>query len=46
MLPLDHRDFERVLLEVASRPTLVVDRQILLSDMGGMVEQHVVNWRN
>lgn len=46
VLPLDDRGFERVLPEVAGRPTLVGDRQILLPGMGGMVEQHVVNWRN
>lgn len=46
VLPLDDRGFERVLPDVAGRPTLVGDRQVLLPGMGGMVEQHVVNWRN
>lgn len=46
VLPLDDRGFERVLPEIAGRPTLVGDRQILLPGMGGLLEQHVVNWRN
>jgi len=46
VLPLDDRGFERVLPEVAGRPTLVGDKQVLLPGMGGMMEQHVVNWRN
>jgi arylsulfatase len=46
VLPLDDRGFERVLPDIAGRPTLVGDRQILLPGMGGKMEQHVVNWRN
>ncbi|WP_250030210.1 arylsulfatase [Paractinoplanes maris] len=46
VLPLDDRSFERVLPEVSGRPTLVGDRQVLRAGMGGLVEQHVVNWRN
>jgi hypothetical protein len=46
VLPLDDRGFERVLPEVAGRPTLVGDKQTLLPGMGGLLEQHVVNWRN
>jgi arylsulfatase len=46
VLPLDDRGFERVLPDIAGRPTLVGDKQVLLPGMGGMMEQHVVNWRN
>lgn len=46
VLPLDDRGFERVLSDVAGRPTLVGDKQTLLPGMGGLLEQHVVNWRN
>jgi arylsulfatase A-like enzyme len=46
VLPLDDRSFERVLPEIAGRPTLVGDTQILRPGMGALVEQHVVNWRN
>jgi arylsulfatase len=46
VLPLDDRSFERVLPEIAGRPTLVGDTQILRPGMGGLSEQHVVNWRN
>jgi hypothetical protein len=46
VLPLDDRGFERVLPEVAGRPTLVGDKQTLLPGMGALTEQHVVNWRN
>lgn len=46
VFPLDDRAFERVVPEIAGRPTLVGDRQVLLSGMGGIVEQHVVDWRN
>jgi arylsulfatase A-like enzyme len=47
VLPLDDRSFERVLPEVSGKPTLIQgNRQVLLPGMGGLVEQHVVNWRN
>jgi arylsulfatase A-like enzyme len=46
VLPLDDRAFERVLPDVSGRPTLVGDKQTLLPGMGGLLEQHVVNWRN
>jgi len=46
VLPLDDRGFERVLPDLAGRPTLVGDRQVLLPGMGGLLEQHVPNWRN
>jgi len=46
VLPLDDRGFERVLPEIAGRPTLVGDKQTLLPGMGALTEQHVVNWRN
>ena len=46
VLPLDDRAFERVLPEVAGRPTIVGDKQVLLPGMGGLLELHVVNWRN
>ena len=46
VLPLDDRGFERVIPEVAGRPALVGDKQLLLPGMGGLIEQHVVNWRN
>lgn len=46
VFPLDDRAFERVVPEIAGRPTLVGDRQVLLPGMGGIVEQHVVDWRN
>ena len=46
VLPLDDRSFERVLPEIAGRPTLVGDKQILRPGMGALLEQHVVNWRN
>ncbi len=45
-LPLDDRGFERVLPEIAGRPTLVGDKQVLFPGMSGLLEQHVVNWRN
>lgn len=46
VLPLDDRSFERVLPEVSGRPSAVGDRQLLYPGSGGLVEQHVVNWRN
>ena len=46
VLPLDDRAFERVLPEVVGRPTLAGDRQTLLPGMSGLLELHVVNWRN
>src|SRR4029079_13003877 len=46
VLPLDDRGCERVLPEIAGRPTLVGDKQTLLPGMGALTEQHVVNWRN
>jgi arylsulfatase A-like enzyme len=46
VLPLDDRSFERVLPDIAGRPTLVGDKQILRPGMGALMEQHVVNWRN
>ena len=46
VLPLDDRAFERVLPDVAGRPTLVGDKQVLLPGVGALTEQHVVNWRN
>jgi arylsulfatase len=46
VLPLDDRSFERVLPEVSGKPSLVGDKQILLPGMGGLLELHVVNWRN
>jgi arylsulfatase len=46
VFPLDDRGFERVVPAIAGRPTLVGDRQVLLPGMGGIVEQHVVDWRN
>ena len=46
VLPLDDRSFERVLPEVAGRPTVVGDKQILRPGMGSLLELHVVNWRN
>ncbi len=46
VLPLDDRSFERTLPEVSKKPSLVGDRQRLLPGMGGLLETHVVNWRN
>jgi arylsulfatase A-like enzyme len=46
VFPLDDRFIERVLPEVSGKPTLVGDKQILLPGMGGLIEQHIVNWRN
>lgn len=46
VLPLDDRSFERVLPEVSKKPSLVGNKQTLFPGMGGLVEQHVVNWRN
>jgi arylsulfatase A-like enzyme len=47
VLPLDDRSFERVLPEVSGRPELIRgDTQLLLPGMGGLTEQHVLNWRN
>ncbi len=46
VLPLDDRAFERVLPEVAGRPSFVGDKQILRPGMGGLLEFHLVNWRN
>jgi arylsulfatase len=46
VLPLDDRSFERVLPEISKKPALIGNKQILLPGMGGLVEQHVVNWRN
>ena len=47
VLPLDDRSFERVLPEISRQPD--ADRatsRLLLPGMGGLIEQHVVNWRN
>jgi arylsulfatase A-like enzyme len=47
VLPLDDRSFERVLPEVSGKPTLTSgDRQVLLPGMTGLLEFHVLNWRN
>ena len=47
VLPLDDRSFERVLPEVSRKPSLIEgNKQTLLPGMGGLLEQHVVNWRN
>lgn len=46
VLPLDDRSFERVLPEIARRPALVGNKQVLLPGVGGLNEGHVVNWRN
>jgi arylsulfatase A-like enzyme len=47
VLPLDDRSFERVLPEISRKPSLIEgNKQILLPGMGGLLEQHVVNWRN
>jgi hypothetical protein len=46
VLPLDDRSFERILPEVSGKPSLVGNKQILYPGMGGLLEQHVVNWRN
>ena len=46
VLPLDDRSFERVLPEISGKPSLVGDKQVLLPGMGGLIEQHLVNWRN
>ena len=47
MLPVDDRSFERVLPEVSRKPSLIEgNKQILLPGMGGLLDQHVVNWRN
>ena len=45
-LPLDDRSFERVLPEYSKKPSLIGNRQLLFPGMGGLTEQHVVNWRN
>lgn len=46
VLPLDDRSFERVLTEISGRPSFVGDRQLLYPGTGGLLEEHVVNWRN
>jgi arylsulfatase A-like enzyme len=48
VLPLDDRGFERVLPDVAGRPTLIKgNRQLFLPGMGGLTGGlHIVNWRN
>ncbi|SEF18751.1 arylsulfatase [Jiangella alba] len=46
VLPLDDRSFERVLPEYSKKPELIGHRQLLFPGMGGLTEQHVVNWRN
>jgi arylsulfatase len=47
VLPLDDRSFERVLPEVAGRPTtLEGNKQVLLPGMSGLLEFHLLNWRN
>jgi arylsulfatase A-like enzyme len=46
VLPLDDRSFERVLPEYSKKPALIGGRQILFPGMGGLTEQHVINWRN
>ncbi|WP_408014613.1 arylsulfatase [Rhodococcus xishaensis] len=47
VLPLDDRVFERVLPGISGKPRLVPgNRQVLLPGMGGLLEMHIVNWRN
>jgi arylsulfatase len=47
VLPLDDRSFERVLPDVAGRPSLISGKtQVLLPGMGGLNEQNVADWRN
>jgi arylsulfatase A-like enzyme len=47
VLPLDDRGVERILPEVAGRPTLVKgDRQLLFGGMGRLSENSVVNIKN
>lgn len=47
VLPLDDRVFERVLPRIAGKPSLVAGtRQVLLPGMGGLLEMHILNWRN
>ncbi len=46
VLPLDDRSFERVVAEIAGRPELVKNRQLLLPGVGGLTVEHIVNWRS
>lgn len=47
VLPLDDRSFERVLPQISGKPSLVPGRrQVLLPGMGGLLEMHILNWRN
>ncbi|MDH6281852.1 arylsulfatase [Prescottella agglutinans] len=47
VLPLDDRMFERVLPQISGKPSLAPGtRQVLLPGMGGLLEMHIVNWRN
>ncbi|WP_433612249.1 arylsulfatase [Prescottella agglutinans] len=47
VFPLDDRLFERVLPKISGKPSLAPGtRQVLLPGMGGLLEMHIVNWRN
>jgi arylsulfatase len=46
VLPLDDRGFERVDPDIAGRPKTVGAKQVLLPGMQGLLESHLVNWRN
>ena len=46
VLPLDDRGFERVDPDIAGRPKTVGTKMVLLPGMRGLLESHLVNWRN